>query len=129
MSVTPGPWAGAQTLQRLVGALSPLPGPSLACRPGPRATVPASPRLAPAGSAFLACAHAPFALQVAACGLKLIGRLAAAFLASALRWAVPDSVTALLPPPLPTPAHTRPVSGCREPSTVLPWSLIHVKAG
>lgn len=66
--VTPGPWAGAQTLQRLVGALCPLPGPSLACRPGP--PVPLSrraPALSPAGSAFLACAHAPFALQVPAC--------------------------------------------------------------
>lgn len=95
----------------------------------PCAAVPASPRLVPHRECLSRLCTRPICTAGSCLCLKLIGRLAAAFPASALRWAVPDSVTALLPRPLPSPVHTRPVSGCREPSIVLPWSLIHMKAG
>ena len=68
-----------------------------------------APALHPAGSAVLALCTRPVCAAGSCLCLKLLGHLAAAFPASALRRAVPVSVTALLPHPVPTPVHTRPV--------------------
>lgn len=83
------------------------------CWPGHPCCCPGEPPpCPPLGVPFSPCTH-PVCTAGSGLCLKLLGHLAAAFLASAFRQAIPVSVTALLPHPIPTPVHTRPVSDYR----------------